>query len=191
MKLYSHFAPVGISNSYLLAGENSTQAVLIDPGRFDIPLLNLIENKGYTINHVLLSHSHTNHCDGVATLSRIYDALFWAAEPERIKGVPCKKLHPGIGNFAGLPIEIIPVPGHSDDSLVFRQGCFYFTGDSLSAGRTGTSADEEQRRILHSALEERIFSRDEGGIILPGHGPPSTIKLEKELYNKLSFSDRD
>ncbi|MDC7239073.1 MAG: hypothetical protein PQJ50_01805, partial [Spirochaetales bacterium] len=71
----------------------------------------------------------------------------------------------------------------TDDSLVFKVGDFYFTGDVISAGRTGTTPDEINRRVLFLELEQKIFSRDEHGILLPGHGPPSTIMAEKALFH--------
>ena len=54
MKLFNHFAAVGFSNTYLVGGDNEKDAILIDPGVMDVPLLNLIEDNGYYIRHILI-----------------------------------------------------------------------------------------------------------------------------------------
>lgn len=183
MKLFNHFAAVGFSNTYLLAAEDEGDAILIDPGKMDVPLLELIEDHNYYIRDILVTHSHWNHCGGVKTLLKLYDARLHGAVTE-LQGSPCRQLEPGMCTLSGLDMEVLPVLGHSDDSLVYRFGEFYFTGDILSAGRTGTTPDQVSREVLYLELEEKIFSRDEHGILLPGHGPPTTIKAEKNLFRK-------
>jgi len=187
MKLFNHFAAVGFSNTYLIGGEKEKDAILIDPGVMDVSLLNLIEDNEYYIRHILVTHSHRNHYGGINTLLKIYDAEVYAALPE-LDEIPCRVLTEGIYNFSGLEVEVIPILGHSDDSLVYRIGHFYFTGDILSAGRTGTAPDKVSKDLLFLELEQKIFSRDKHEILLPGHGPPSTIKAESPMYMKFDKS---
>jgi glyoxylase-like metal-dependent hydrolase (beta-lactamase superfamily II) len=119
----------------------------------------------------------------VNTLLKIYDAQVYSARND-LEEIPSKKLKEGTYKFSSLDIEVIPILGHSDDSLVFRIGNFFFTGDVLSAGRTGTAPDKISRDTLFLELEEKLFTRDPHGILLPGHGPPTTIKAETQLYQK-------
>lgn len=183
MKLYNHFAAVGFSNTYLLAAGDEGDAILIDPGKMDVPLLKLIEDHNYYIKDILITHSHWNHYGGVKTLLKLYDARLHSAVDD-LDGTASNVLEGGIYNLSGLDIEVLPVLGHSDDSLVYKVGGFFFTGDILSAGRTGTTPDQVSREVLYLELEEKIFSRDDHGILLPGHGPPTTIKAEKNLFRK-------
>lgn len=183
MKLFNHFAAIGFSNTYLLAAEDEGDALLIDPGKMDVPLLQLIEDHNYYIKDILITHSHWNHFGGVKTLLKLYDARLHSALPE-LDGMKSNVLESGEYNFSGLEIEVLPVLGHSDDSLVYRSGELFFTGDILSAGRTGTTPDQVSREVLYLELEEKLFSRDEHGILLPGHGPPTTIKAERNLFRK-------
>ncbi len=181
MNLYNHFAAVGFSNTYLLASGDEGDALLVDPGKMDVPLLKLIEDNNYYIRDILITHSHCNHYGGVKTLLKLYDANVYSAVPD-LNGTPSRILEEGNYSICGFDIEVIPVLGHTDDSLVYRVGEFYFTGDILSAGRTGTTPDDVTRDVLFLELEQKIFSRDSHGVLLPGHGPPSTIKAEKALF---------
>ncbi|MDA3955560.1 MBL fold metallo-hydrolase [Oceanispirochaeta sp.] len=183
MKLFNHFAAVGFSNTYLVGGDSGGEALLIDPGVMDVPLLELIEKNDYYIKHILITHSHWNHYGGVNTLLKIYNAQVYSAIPF-LENQPCHVLKEGKYEFTGQEVEVIPVRGHSDDSLVYKIGHFYFTGDILSAGRTGTTPDKVSREKLFLELKEKIFSRDFHGIVLPGHGPPSTIKAEAAIFKK-------
>ncbi|MDC7235269.1 MAG: MBL fold metallo-hydrolase [Spirochaetales bacterium] len=183
MKLYNHFAAVGFSNTYLLAAEDEGDAVLIDPGVMDVQLLQLIEDHNYYIKDILITHSHTNHYAGIKTLRKIYDARLHAAVPE-LEGEACNVLENGRYRFSGLEIDVFSILGHSDDSLVYNAEGFFFTGDILSAGRTGTTPDEISREVLFLELEEKLFSRNEHGILLPGHGPPTTIRAERNLFRQ-------
>ena len=56
-----------LSNTYLVVDEQGSAAVLIDAGGPVAPLLELIEQGGYELSHVLLTHHHHDH---VAELER-------------------------------------------------------------------------------------------------------------------------
>ena len=58
MKLFTIFQPYEVTNTYLLHQDGEKNAVIIDPGRFDLNLLNLVEEHNLYISHVLLTHSH-------------------------------------------------------------------------------------------------------------------------------------
>ena len=46
MKIYTHFSVMGFSNTYLVGPHGGGEAILIDPGVMDLPLLRLIESRG-------------------------------------------------------------------------------------------------------------------------------------------------
>ena len=55
MKLFYHFIATGFTNAYLLGPDEPGDAVLIDPGGFDVDLLSLIESHGYYIRSILIT----------------------------------------------------------------------------------------------------------------------------------------
>ena len=184
MKLFNHFTSVGFSNTYLIGPDQGGDAILVDPGSMDVQLLSLIEDNDYYIRHVLITHAHPNHFRGIKTILKIYDARIYSKIDE-LEGTICTPVSEGPLNLGDFQIEAIAVNGHSFDSLVYKCGHFYFTGDVLSAGRTGTTPDRYTRALLMDELESKLFSRNGHGILLPGHGPPSTIKAEKNISRKM------
>ena len=78
MKLFTIFQPYEVTNTYLLHQDGEKNAVIVDPGRFDLDLLNLVEEHNLYISHVLLTHSHINHTRGIPTLMKIYDAEIYS-----------------------------------------------------------------------------------------------------------------
>lgn len=185
MKLFNHFTAVGFSNTYLIGPDKGGDAILVDPGTMDVNLLKLIEDNDYYIRHVLITHAHPNHFRGIKTILKIYDAAIYS-KIEELEGTSCTPLEEGEIILSDQKIEVISISGHSFDSLVYRCGHFYFTGDVLSAGRTGTTPDRYTRALLVDELENKLFTREGHGILLPGHGPPSTIKAEKSIFTYMN-----
>lgn len=179
MNVHCHFAVVGLSNTYLIGPEDGGDAIIIDPSRFDIPLLNMIEDRGYYIRSILVTHGHENHVRGVSTIMKIYDATIYSAAGE-IMGFPTETLYNGIPlELGGIKVEPMEIRGHSSDSLVFKIGKNLFTGDILSAGRIGTTDSNWSKANLIKDLQDKIMSQPPETQIFPGHGPPSTLKIEK------------
>jgi len=131
---------------------------------------------------VLVTHSHAHHVDGLRTLLRIYDAEVYSSNA-MIGEVQCRTVRDAeVFSACGLEIEALSVPGHSPDSIVYRIEKLLFTGDALHAGLVGKTASQYGSRLLKEQLSKKVLNQDDDCIVLPGHGPPSTIGAEK-LYN--------
>jgi len=176
--LLSHFPAIGVSNTYILGSAEGGDAILVDPGRFDVTLLNLIEENNFDIKSVLITHEHENHIKGLKTLMKIYNPVVIAGS-EEIFGIRTMSVADGekIG-CSGIDVEIIDVEGHSTDSRVYRAGPYLFTGDVLSAGRIGSSATSYTRELLIQSIKKKLLNLNEELMVLPGHGPPTTISAE-------------
>src|SRR5713101_6265838 len=61
-------------NGFVLACENTREAVFIDPGDEVAGLLSFIENNRLTVRHILLTHAHVDHVTGVARAKRALGA---------------------------------------------------------------------------------------------------------------------
>ena len=73
MRISFHFSVAGFSNTYIVGPDDGGDALIIDPGSMNVALLSAIETSGYYIRHVLLTHCHGSHSDGLRTLKKIYD----------------------------------------------------------------------------------------------------------------------
>jgi glyoxylase-like metal-dependent hydrolase (beta-lactamase superfamily II) len=77
-------------------------------------------------------------------------------------------------------IRMLHTPGHTDGSSCFLFRSTLFTGDTLFAGSVGGAFGtlSSYRDILDS-VRTRIFTLDDTTVLMPGHGPPSTVAEEK------------
>lgn len=93
-------------------------------------------------------------------------------------------------DLAGLSIVVDHAPGHTAGSVVFRlaatQGAdggrpeLLFTGDTLFAGSVGrTDLPGGSWENLRNSLRSVLLTRADDAVILPGHGPSSTIGVER------------
>ena len=110
---------------------------------------------------------------------KIYDAAVFAGA-DRIRGFPAIPARGGTCiRAAGYEVEVIDIEGHSPDSRVFKVGSYLFTGDILSAGRIGTSSSPEAVVKLVDNIRTRLLNLPDDTLVLPGHGPPTTIAVER------------
>lgn len=191
-KLHQHYSLYGFSNSYLLGNDETKEAIIVDPGEFTVKLLNHIERNGYYVSTVLLSHAHIHHVRGITTLLKIYEAELYAATPS-ILGRACTVVRDQeIFRAGGFEVEAFSLPGHSPDSMAYRIGHLFFTGDALHAGFIGKTLSPFNARLLAERLRARLLEQDDDTIILPGHGPPSTVGSEKlcNLGLKADWADK-
>lgn len=185
MKIYYHRSDEGLSNSYIIANPDSREALIIDPGKITTTMIEQIEQDKYNLTAVLITHNHKHHTQGLATLKKIYSPKVYAAESEITGSETIVLKGDGILKVASLAISYIAIPGHTPDSMVFKIGNCLFTGDSLFAGRIGSTTSTYARNLLVAHIQTKILSQQDNMILMPGHGPPSTIAAEKKFNMEL------
>jgi glyoxylase-like metal-dependent hydrolase (beta-lactamase superfamily II) len=216
MKLFFQYCPFGFSNCYILGADYSgdetgppakddgaapaktasrktalREALIVDPGSMDDQILGFIENNEYTLRAALITHDHLNHVRGLRTLKRIYDAEIYAVN-HTILDHKTNMVRDGdtikIGPFRA---KVISIPGHSSDSAVFMLDNLLFTGDVLTAGLVGRTASTYGAEVQMRALRSRILSLPGDYIVLPGHGPPSTLEAERKFNLGINTYDQN
>ena len=181
MKLFFHFVLSNFSNTYLLGPVEGGDAVIIDPGVMDLPLLKIIEENKFYVKHILVTHNHASHVNGIKTLLKIYDAQIYSNMPLPFN-VDFHQINDGDKLLLdNLDIDIFNIPGHSADSMIFKINNMLFTGDVILAGDIDRDLTLSNKNLLMKKIEEKIFSMDEDLLIFPGHGSPSTILAEKKF----------
>jgi glyoxylase-like metal-dependent hydrolase (beta-lactamase superfamily II) len=175
------------SNGYIFHLEDARTAALIDPAGIPANLLRAIAEGPYALRYILITHKHADHCDATADIARAFpDAqiVMHRADVAAIGALAHKALPVIDGDE--LPfgedasIRMLHTPGHTDGSSCFLFRSSAFTGDTLFAGSVGGVFGEVSgyADILRS-VREKIFRLDDDTVLLPGHGPPTTVRAEK------------
>jgi hydroxyacylglutathione hydrolase len=175
-----------LSNTYLVADELGSQAVMIDAGGPVGPLLEVLGRMRLRLSHVLLTHHHHDH---VAELDAVLAAhpgtpvLIHEAEREQVPQAT-GTMSEGEAIHCGA-LEIVPIhtPGHTAGMLALLvNGSDLFTGDTLFKGSVGgvrapgsTSYEDLRRSIM-----ERLLTLPPQTRIHPGHSDPTTVARELE-----------
>lgn len=96
--------------------------------------------------------------------------------------------------IAGLKITVDHTPGHTEGSVVFRtgteEGRVLLAGDTLFAGSIGRTdlPGGDPRKIMES-LHAKVMTLPDDTLVLPGHGPTTTIGRERASNPFLRGSD--
>ncbi len=179
MKIYYHLNSEGFSNTYVIANEKTKDVIIIDPGAMNEEIIEQIEANEFKLTSVLITHNHGSHVNGLKTLLKIYSPRIYGAD-WGIAGKDTTVLNgDGKLRLAGMTVHYITLPGHTADSMIYKIGTVLFTGDSITAGRIGSTNSSYSSHILRQNINERILSQQENTIIMPGHGPPSSVGAEK------------
>jgi hydroxyacylglutathione hydrolase len=185
MRCFINFSLSGFSNSYLIGPDNGGDAIVIDPGEMNVKFLKLIEYTDLYVRHILVTHNHKPHINGIRTLLKIYDADIYSAS-DNINGHKSNLIKAGdILTLSDIKIDVLEFSEHSQDSLVYLIGKMLFTGDTLSAGNLGDDEKKDTIKIIRKSVSEKIKNFDNSTLVFPGHGPPSTIRAEKEFNPEL------
>jgi len=186
MKLYFQYCSYGFSNCYILGAESPIKgqpdvAIIIDPGSMEKNILDTIELNNFDLKAALITHDHLNHVQGLRTLNRIYNVGVVAVN-QNIMDQKVTRIKDGDKLIiSGFTIDVISIPGHSSDSVVYKIGDFLFTGDVLTAGLVGDTASAYGAATQMNKLRSRLLSLPGDYVVLPGHGPPSTLEAERRF----------
>lgn len=175
------------SNGYLFFLEDGKTAALIDPAGLPQTILRAIAEGPYALRYILITHEHADHCDATADIARAFplaQIVMHRADVHAIGTLGARALPVADGDELpfgdNAAIRMLHTPGHTDGSSCFLFKSTLFTGDTLFAGSVGGCFGERSgyRDILDS-VSTKIFSLDDATVLLPGHGPPTTVAEEK------------
>jgi hydroxyacylglutathione hydrolase len=196
--------PIGIvaSNCIVIFDEITKKGAVVDPGILSLkPLQDVIQKYDIDIIFVLNTHGHFDHTAGNNLLCPPHllaihpddenllmtgggASLFGLGSPPPSPSPDLFLHHEDILSLGEMQLKVIHTPGHTAGSVSFyiKQEDTLITGDTLfqgSVGRTDLPGGNEKQ--LMSSLA-RYLSLPDITIVLPGHGPASTMGAEKQ-YN--------
>ena len=179
------------SNAYVLGCEETHEAILIDAGAPDLRIIDFIEEHALHLTTLLITHDHFDHTGGLHAFTTHFKHLTIVAGKDTAGGRPCHMVKHGdtlrIGNIKGV---ILATPGHTPDSISIAFPGMVFTGDALFAGSIGGTNSDGQKELEISELRKHVLSQPDDVEIHPGHGPASTVAIERE-YNPFFAPHRE
>lgn len=127
-----------LSDNYAFLGHNATtgETFLVDAPEA-APILAALAMRGWKLSHILLTHHHGDHVDGVAEVLGQHDAkvIGAAADQHRLPALDQAVREGDRISIAGEPVDIIDVSGHTVGHIAFHfpDSEVVFTADSLMA----------------------------------------------------------
>jgi hydroxyacylglutathione hydrolase len=192
-------------NGFVLACEETRDAVLIDPGDEVNGLLAFAERSALTIRHILLTHAHVDHITGVAMAKQVLQAPVYLHRDDlflyenavsqgamfglHVESQPAIDVFysPGqviaFGSYEARPHH---TPGHCPGGICLQvgkkgsTGKQLFVGDTLFAGSIGrTDLPGGDYETLIKSIRSVLFAFGDDAQVYPGHGPITTIGQER------------
>jgi hydroxyacylglutathione hydrolase len=200
--------PVGAlgCNCSIVACPETSEALVVDPGDEAPRILAELQRHGWRAVRVVHTHAHFDHvmatadvaaATGAETALHKGDRWLYDHVPDQLSlfRMPARSLTMAAPNrelegnevlaFGKREARVLHTPGHTPGSI-----CLYlefsgetpllFAGDTLfagSIGRTdlpGGSFDE-----IVTSIRGPLFSLPENTLVIPGHGPETTVGLER------------
>jgi hydroxyacylglutathione hydrolase len=188
-------------NCSVVGDETTHEAMVIDPGDEIERVLEVVKRRGLAIKQIVVTHAHIDHVGGAMKLKHatgapillnqndtallkmldVQAAWLGMAAPE--KTTIDQDLADGdsvkTGNLAAI---VLHTPGHTEGSV-----CLYFAtekkliaGDTLFAGSIGrTDLPGGSFQKIMDSLHHRVLALPDETLVVPGHGPVTTIGEER------------
>jgi glyoxylase-like metal-dependent hydrolase (beta-lactamase superfamily II) len=186
------------TNTYIVGSQSSGQCLLIDPGAEANTIIAKVNELNLNVTYIINTHGHGDHNGAVRTIKNLTGAEYgindkdiqvlgtsalWAPsifpEYERPPN-PDFYIRDAVPiEFTGVRLEVLETPGHTPGSVCFYAQGLLFTGDTLFKNSIGRyDIDGGNREQLIDSIRSKLFTLPPETVIMPGHGPQSTIETE-------------
>ena len=189
------------TNCYIVYCEETLECAVIDPGAEPEKIFRLIGQKGLKPTILINTHGHVDHIGANRDIKDKFDIPLYlhAADKPMLESVlqselsfflgakesppPDKYLEEGDEIKIGyVSLSVIHTPGHSPGSVCLMGDGILFSGDTLFFGGVGrTDLPGGSWSEMESSIREKIFTLPADTVILPGHGPTTTVDQETKF----------
>jgi len=200
--MYSLSAGPVATNVFLVVYPEIKSAVCIDAPADSLGwVLEILKKHDCTLHHLLLTHTHWDHTADAAPIVRATGAAvsvhpddvyrlvdpmqhtIWPLPFEIEPVVPDHMLSDNQDlDLQGATFHVIHTPGHTEGGVCFidHEHHRVFVGDTLFAGSIGrTDLPGGDLHTLLKSIHERLFVLSDDYVVLPGHGPTTTVGEER------------
>jgi hydroxyacylglutathione hydrolase len=189
-------------NCSVLACPETREAVVIDPGGDVDRIAEIVRHHDLTVKAVIHTHAHLDHILGTREVVEVHGGEIGLHRGDLFlyDGLAVQGAMFGIATRPVLPVTrflehdetvtfgrrhalVLHTPGHTPGSLCFEveggDRTVVFSGDTLfrrSIGRTDLPGGDDQ--AIARSIRERLYTRSPDAVVIPGHGPTTTIGEE-------------
>ena len=193
-------------NAYFFVDDATGHGFLIDPGAQADELLKIVDERGWTIEKILLTHGHFDHIGAVNEIRRKLKISvcmsksgdYYAKNTEMncsvfygdkivLDDVTCLDDDSEIFLSANpnFGVKLIAAPGHTLDGAIYYSSAegVAFVGDTIfrnGCGRTDLPGGSELE--LMKTIHDKIFTLPDETTLLCGHGLQTTVADEKNFW---------
>lgn len=192
-------------NTYVINRVGQADCLIIDPGFEPAKILDYIRSKNLTPTKILNTHGHSDHIAGNEAMKQAWPdipLIIGLGDAEKLID-PRQNLSAPFGvelvspaadqtvkegdciECGGVSFEVFETPGHSRGHVVFicrGAPSVVVGGDVLFQGSVGrTDFPDGNFEDLVASIHNKLFTLPGDSVVLPGHGPPTTI--EQEIQN--------
>ncbi len=186
------------TNCYLAYCEETNNCAIIDPGAEPDKIFSAITGLALKPVLILNTHGHVDHIganwdmkDRYAVPLLIHEAdepMIQAPQTGELSLLLGVKTSPPPDGFlsdgdelqvGGFALRVLHTPGHSPGSVSFGGADVLFSGDTLFNDGVGrTDLPGGSWKDLESSIRNKIMTLPASTVVLPGHGPWTTVERE-------------
>lgn len=189
------------TNAYVIADPASREAAVVDVGFDPEGVIAHVRENGLSVLYLLNTHAHYDHVAAMRVVQSQVGGVYWLHPADRFLldglatqgaafGLPAARAPDEIHDLADgqrfalgeESLETLHTPGHSPGSVTFRWKNHLWVGDILFAGSIGrTDLPGGSFEALERSVRERLFPLGDDLIVHPGHGPDTTLGIERRM----------
>ena len=186
-------------NGYLVQEDEGPRGYIVDPGDEAERFVAAIGKQGLQPIAIVNTHGHLDHVGAVEALKQEFGIPFWLhpADGFLLEGmtaqraafglppVPTPSVDHDLADGEEIPlgketIRVLHTPGHSPGSVTLHAGTKLLVGDVLFAGSVGRiDLPGGSWETLQRSIRERLLVLSDETEVHPGHGPRTSIGLER------------
>lgn len=195
-----------MSNCYIVGSEVTGEGMIIDPGAEAEVILDSIRRLKLSVALIVATHSHIDHVAALSQVKEVTGAPFAIHEAEarghHIPGELAQMVTEMMGHslkslpepdrllcdgevieLGDLRFTVLHTPGHSPGGISLLVPGMVFCGDTLfNFGIGRTDLPGGSYATLMNSIFTKLMVLPDDTRVLPGHGPESTIGIERK-YN--------
>lgn len=208
--------PVGpiACNCSILADEKSGEAIVVDGGDGVDEVAERLRHNGWRAKYLIHTHAHLDHIGDLGRLReitggrgllhpadlplyrRLAEQPGWIGFPMAtppVVSLDGELLDGDVFTVGGVRARVLHTPGHTPGSVCFEiddgSKCALLTGDTLFAGGIGRwDLGGTSMADIVDSIRAKLLPYDDATPVVPGHGPSTTIGIERKSNPYLSLS---